>query len=125
MENEERDQALKNIRQYAKNMKIKHLGAKEIEHVVEIQNATKRRQKEKDPLVTAFLAKHAERKVAKEAGNVTNSSALLANLLELSVITVDKVSPPIYSMIPIKRFKSSWGHEVRSMTALADRKGVI
>jgi len=46
-------------------------------------------------------------------------------LIDLSVITLDKLSPPLFAMLPTKPFKSSWGHEVRSLTLLADSKGLV
>jgi hypothetical protein len=67
LETEERDQILKNVRHYAKTMRVTNLGAKEMEQVYEIQNATKKRQKETNSHLKAFLAKQEELKATRGA----------------------------------------------------------
>jgi hypothetical protein len=51
-------------------------------------------------------------------------STILNRLIELSVISVDAVTP-VFAVLPVRPFKSTFGFDVRALTALTDQTGVL
>jgi hypothetical protein len=55
---------------------------------------------------------------------VDTASTILNRLIELSNVSVDATTP-VFAVLPVRPFKSSFGFDVRALTALTDQTGVM
>jgi hypothetical protein len=51
-------------------------------------------------------------------------STILNRLIELSVVSVEATTP-VFAVLPVRPFRSTFGFDVRALTALTDQTGVM
>ena len=116
--NEARHQALRKIRRYSIRMRTEQIGAKEIEHVVELDAATQRHVE----TASKVQEEQSETPILKGSGP---SQTILNRLIELSIAELEESAGQIFSMLPVREFRSVFGTHVKSVTMITDKSGKI
>lgn len=104
-------------------MKVQTLSNKDIENIVNIDShATD--ELEKSIKARENMKIEGGKPVKKEETQapekvVDNASVILNRLIELSIVSVEAASP-VFAVLPVRPFKSTFGFDVRALTALTD-----